>query len=669
MSRTGRLAAPAGTSEPGERPGAPRGRRPGRPFVQTNRPVRELWAWTRAALGHGAWRIAGLCVLQGAMSVIVVSYALLMSNVVDSATAGDAPAFVAACVAFGVALVVQVGLSAAQSHVVEKSRGAFDNALRATVFSALLGGDETCATRHTGDLMSVLTSDVTVVTSGLTSLPMTVVSMVVRMVGVLAVMALIAPGLALLFLVAGGTFVVGSTLLRRRIGGLHLCVQEAEAQVRSFMQECLEGVTVIRAFGVEGKVGREADALMSAHLRERMHKNDVSTLATSGFNLAMQVAYLVGFVWCGHGILVGMVTAGTLVAVTQLVGQIRGPLASASGIGLTLASACASVERLMEAEAGAQTASREVPAWLRGEGGADSSRGSEALGESAVTGAGPVGEAWSARLYAALETIRFEGVTFEYAGRAAAGSGTPAQPAEDTRPDAVRGRHAEGARPHVPVTTSAPLAGDTPARPPVLARFSAEVPKGSFTVVTGPSGVGKSTLLMLLMGLRRPTSGRVALACADGRSVDVSTLPAGMFAYVPQGNGLMSGTIAEAVAFSERGPVPNMGRVREACRAASAAEFVERLPHGYETMLGEHGHGLSEGQMQRLAVARALYSGAPILVLDESTSALDADTECRLLDSIRSMSDVTVFIVTHRPQAVSLCDQELHLGGRTEGSH
>lgn len=264
MSRTGRLAAPVGTSKPGERPGAPRGRRPGRPFVQTNRSVRELWAWIRAALGHGAWRIAGLCVLQGAMSVIAVSYALLMSNVVDSATAGDAPAFVTACAAFGVALVVQVGLSATQSHVAEKSRGTFDNALRATVFSALLGGDETGASRHTGDLMSVLTSDVTVVTNGLTSLPMAVVSMVVRMVGVLAVMALIAPGLALLFLVAGGTFAVGSTLLRRRIGGLHLRVQEAEAHVRSFMQECLEGVTVIRAFGVGGKVGREADALMGA---------------------------------------------------------------------------------------------------------------------------------------------------------------------------------------------------------------------------------------------------------------------------------------------------------------------------------------------------------------------------------------------------------------------
>lgn len=601
-------------------------------LVKTERPVRELWAWVRSALGGKVWRIVGLCVLQGSMSVIAVSYALLMSNVVDSATAGNGPAFARACVAFGAALIVQVVLGAAQSHVAERSRGDFDNALRGAVFTALLGGEETGAARHTGDLMSVLTSDVTVVTSGLTSLPMTVVSMVVRMVGVLAVMALIAPGLALLFLVAGGTFAVGSTLLRRRIGGLHLRVQEAEARVRSFMQECLEGVTVVRAFGVEEKTSRAADVLMGEHLRERMHKSDVSTLATSGFNLVMQLAYLVGFVWCGHGILVGTVTAGTLVAVTQLVGQIRGPLASASGIGLTLASTCASVERLMGAEGSSEGEVRAVPAWL---------------GEAEATGTGDSAAAaspsWLRRLYGRLEAIRFEGVSYAYASREAA--------------DAA-GLTAAGA----PVAPN-----DAPTPRPTLSHFSATVPKGSFTVVTGPSGVGKSTLLMLLMGLRKPSSGQVSLACGDGHAADVATLPAGMFAYVPQGNGLMSGTIAEAVAFSERGPEPDMARVRAACRAACAAEFVERLPRGYETMLGEHGHGLSEGQMQRLAVARALYSGAPILVLDESTSALDADTECRLLDSIRSMSDVTVFIVTHRPQAVSLCDQELHLGGQTEG--
>lgn len=549
------------------------------------------------------------------MSVIAVSYALLMSNVVDSATAGDARAFGLSCAAFGTALVVQVGLGAAQSHVAERSRGAFDNALRGRVFSALLAGGSAPAqgARHTGDLMSVLTSDVVVVTTGLTSLPMTVVSMVVRMAGVLVVMALIAPGLALLFLVAGSLFAVGSTLLRRRIGGLHLHVQEAEARVRSFMQECLEGSTVIRVFGVEGKMTRRAAALMDGHLRERMHKSDVSTFATSGFNLVMQLAYLVGFVWVGHGILVGTATAGTLVAITQLVGQIRGPLASASGIGLTLASTCASVERLMEAER------RDGVSLLLAVEGSNVGRDHFGTGE----------QVWARRLYGSMESIRFDDVTFGYAPREAA----------SPREGAPAGSEAT----------------------PTISHLSLEVPKGSFAVVTGPSGVGKSTLLRLLMGLERPQSGHVALACEGGRSVDTDALSAGMFAYVPQGNGLMSGTIADVVAFSEQGSSPDLDRVRVACRAACASEFVERLPHGYETVLGEHGHGLSEGQMQRLAVARALYSHAPILILDESTSALDADTECRLLDSIRSLSDVTVFVVTHRPRAVALCDVEIRL--------
>lgn len=607
----------------------------------SGRPVRELWAWVRVALGRSTWRVAGLCALQAAMSVIAVSYALLMSNVVDSATAGDARAFGLSCAAFGTALVVQVGLGAAQSHVAERSRGTFDNALRGRVFSALLAGGSAPAqeARHTGDLMSVLTSDVVVVTTGLTSLPMTVVSMVVRMAGVLVVMALIAPGLAALFLVAGSLFAVGSTLLRRRIGGLHLHVQEAEARVRSFMQECLEGSTVIRVFGVEGKMARRADALMGGHLRERMHKSDVSTLAMSGFNLVMQLAYLVGFVWVGHGILVGTATAGTLVAITQLVGQIRGPLASASGIGLMLASTCASVERLMEAERGdgapARCGGEECERSGEGRGNpGDEERGNPGgrLGDEERSGSDcyPCGEqGWARRLYGEMESIRFDDVTFGYAPREAA----PPRKGEPAGNEAH----------------------------PTISHLSLEVPKGSFAVVTGPSGVGKSTLLRLLMGLERPQSGRVALVCGDGRSVDTDALPAGMFAYVPQGNGLMSGTIADVVAFSEQGSSPDLDRVRAACRAACASEFVERLPHGYETVLGEHGHGLSEGQMQRLAVARALYSHAPVLILDESTSALDADTECQLLDSIRSLSDVTVFVVTHRPRAVALCDVEIRL--------
>ena len=604
--------------------------------------MRAQWHWLRASLGAGVWRVALLAAIQAAMALIAVSYALLMQGAVDAAVGGDARGFASYSTAFGAALIVQVGLGAALSHLTEAARASFDNGLRGTVFAALLGRDANGSpSRLTGDLMSVLTSDVTVVSSGITSLPMTVASMVVRMAGVLVIMALLAPGLAALFLVAGLVFAVGSTLLRRRIGGLHLRVQEAEARVRSLIQECLEGLTVIRAFGVERKAEARVASLMGDHARERVHKNDVATLANSGFNLVMQVAFLVGFVWCGHGILEGTSTAGTLVAVIQLVGQIRGPLASASGIGLTLASASASVERLMDAVEQSEAFPRQLPAWLPAEGSAASegawvapdsvasTRADKGAGEACASPTATPSRPWVRHLYAQLESIRFEDVTFAYAGRAGTGE-----------------------------TGSAPT----------IEHFSAQVPKGSFCVVTGPSGVGKSTLLRLLMGLERADDGHVALCCDANREVDVATLPAGMFAYVPQGNGLMSGTIAEAVALSGREATPDLARVRAACQTACASEFVEELPLGYDTPLGEHGHGLSEGQMQRLAVARALYSAAPILILDESTSALDADTECRLLDSIRALSDVTVFIVTHRPRAVSLCDVEIHLTGRQEGS-
>ena len=118
---------------------------------------------------------------------------------------------------------------------------------------------------------------------------------------------------------------------------------------------------------------------------------------------------------------------------------------------------------------------------------------------------------------------------------------------------------------------------------------------------------------------------------------------------------MMSGTIKEAVAFGEH---VDTEKLTQALKAA-CAEFVYQLPEQMETPLGEQGHGLSEGQIQRLAVARAVYSGHPVLILDEATSALDEQTEKRLLSNLRAMTDRTVLIVTHRPAALQVCDRTI----------
>lgn len=191
---------------------------------------------------------------------------------------------------------------------------------------------------------------------------------------------------------------------------------------------------------------------------------------------------------------------------------------------------------------------------------------------------------------------------------------------------------------------------------PVLRDVDIVVNPGETVALVGPSGEGKTTLIRLALGLLTPDQGRAYLMTGKGEALDLSVETREFFSYVPQGNTMFSGTVRENMKMGD--PEADDEKILNALSQACLRKFIESLPEGLDTKLGERGVGLSEGQAQRLAIARALLRGAPILLLDEATSALDIYTEKEVLDNIfQSGICKTCVLTTHRPSVFTVCDK------------
>ena len=538
--------------------------------------------WIIKALNKRKWMIGLLTIVQSIMAISGIIFALLMRSVIDHAVSKEYEEFWQSVTALAILICLQLLLRFINRFLEEDTHAAIENRLRQKTLHGILQSDFSRVKEyHTGELMNRITSDVGVVTDGAVTLVPSLTSMAVRIVGVLFVMGTIDWTMALVFLIAGCFVAALSVLPRKWQKRLHKKVQEADGNVKSYIQESLESLLVIHAFGCEEKIENSSLHRMKQHRHMRRKRTNLFNVMGTGLRLCIQGGYLFGLAWCGLGIIEGKITYGTLTAVIQLIGQIQTPFANIGSTFPKYTSMLASAERLMEITEQAECMKRREGSLTREE------------------------------VYQNMQSICFEDVSFAY--------------------DADR---------------------------PVLQKESFAVHKGEFVALIGSSGIGKSTIMKLLLSVYQPQEGKIEIETNQGK-LSLSQLPAGMFAYVPQGNYLMSGPIWEVVGFAEKSENIDRKRVEEACKAACAHEFICELPKGYDTVLGERGDGLSEGQMQRLAVARAVYSGCPVLLLDEATSALDANTERRMITSLKQMSNYTVFLVTHRKEVWELCDRVL----------
>ena len=526
------------------------------------------------------WQVLSLAFISALIALSFILLALLSKQVIDIATGnqhGEILHYVAMII--GV-IVLQAGLNILNSNIRIRASGKIEMNMKQGVFCSLLSKDlMELGKFHSGEYINRLTSDIGIIVEAIVSILPQAVSMLVKLLAGLAVMVIIDPVYTLFLVVCGiGMFVI-SWFYRKKFKILHKEVQETEGKTRSFMQECVENLLVIKSFTSEKLILNRLKVLQDHNFKAKIKRNTVSNIAVTGVYVLFTGCYYLTLVWGVFKVGTGAMTFGSLTAFLQVFEQVKAPFKNISGVIPQYLSMIASAERLIELES---------------------------LKEEINTrNAGDIAE-----IYEKMEHIGIENVSFTYGGE------------------------------------------------PIFKEASAYIYKGELIGIVGSSGAGKSTLIKLILGLLKADKGRIYLKSGNN-CYDIDAGMRKMFSYVPQGNMVLSGTVRENITFFNNEIDEKF--VIECARTACVMDFVSELPKGLDTVIGERGFGLSEGQIQRIAIARALTSKAPILLLDEATSALDSETEKKLLNNLRNIKNKTCIFISHREAAIADCDRILKI--------
>lgn len=531
--------------------------------------LRAAYRWSKPVHGSIAL-ISGIGVI---ISLISLGVTLVTKNLIDGATSGTKSALWT----WGILLVTLICsnrlLSVLASYLRIKASTNLQKHLQGMVTSSLMSKEYPALKPfHSGELVSRVFSDVSVVKNGVLILLPSLLQTSVSFVGAVVILVTMdwrfLPALILAAMLGGVIAVLFRGPMERR----HKRMQEAEAKLHASTQETLENVRLIKASVSEERALETINEHREKLVSEQMRNGKLSLLFNNGMGMAFDISWLLCNLWGCVKIFHGTFTYGSLAALIQLINRIQGPISNAVNLVSQMYGVAASSERLLEVIG--------LP--------------DEKIGEQIKD----------------FDEILLEKVDFQY---------------EDSRED-------------------------------VLIDLNEKIRKGDFVALTGISGGGKTSLFQLLLGIYKPTSGSVIFV-SDGKKVPAAKGTRGLFAYVPQGNTLMSGTLRDNLTmFTDHATDEE---IEVAIHAACLEDVVSEI--GMDARIGERGVGLSEGQAQRVAVARALLSNAPILLLDEATSALDEQTEAKMLENIDAMRDKTVLIVTHRRAALAICDYTLHI--------
>ncbi len=521
----------------------------------------------------------GRITLMMAFSIISTVVSLWMvqisKNIIDNATGGNK--FVTLLIVYFCLMIAMqvVGIVSTLLSAILSEKFSFG--IRKQIYDKIIRSHWMDVKRyHTGDLMTRLTSDAGAIADGIIGTIPNIIILFVELLMVFVTLFIYSPLLAVFAMLVAPVAALVSFFLGKKLKKLQIKVQESESNYRSFLQESLANLLVVKSFANEDYSVDRLTTLREERFKWVFKKTKMSIASSTVMSMTFQLGYIVAFAYGAWQISTGQITYGTMTVFLTLVNRVQSPIIGLAQQIPRVVSVLASAGRVIELQ--------NIPV-------------EERLPE--VVTSDKIG-------------VDIENLTFGYT-------------------DEI-----------------------------VLDNVSLNIKPGEFVAIIGESGIGKTTLLRIIMSFMGNYTGKVDFFDEKGLTDPANANTRRFISYVPQGNTLFSGTVRENIRMGKLDATDE--EMWDALKLSAGYDFVKELPNGLYTVIGERGHGISEGQAQRIAIARAFVRKAPLLILDEATSALDENTEKEVIKGLQQLEPrPTCIVVTHRKSILTYCDREIKI--------
>lgn len=562
------------------------------------KPTKELWTKIKWMASYAKPAVPFLIfsiIVNIIFSLIGIYNVTVSKSLIDSAISGDSQSTIRWLITMLVITLISMLSSPVTSFMSTHSSTKLTQNIQRKIYQHIQCSDWLEQSKyHSVSLLTRVTSDVSNISSAILGTIPSLVSLTVTLVGSFYTLINWAPSIALVAVFIGPFLILVGRYFSSKLKALYKEAQEEDVKYRSFMQESIQNIMIVKTFCMEKINMHRLVEIQDNKYRIAMRNTKLSVMTSLSMSFCSSLAYFTIFTWGVLNIAKGLSTYGTFTGMLQLYNKVQSPFSSLASMIPGLISTIAAAERLMEIEA--------IPVEKM----ANEKELDDFNDDSIPSLSSTVSSVFT------RPDIIFDNVSFSYK-----------------------------------------------ANNNILNNINLTIESGETLAFVGPSGEGKTTMIRLILSLINPTLGNVFLK-EDEIIKDMNRNYRELISYVPQGNTLFSGSIRDNLKYGN--PNASDDEIKAALTSACAIDFVNDLEDGLDTMIGEKGVGISEGQAQRIAIARSFLRERPILILDEATSALDPETEVSVLKAVRSLpSKPTCIIITHRPSALNICNRIMKL--------